>query len=219
MSAAAPLPRDNQGAPLPRIDARLKVTGEARYAADIAVANLAYAVLVTSDIARGSVTALHLESARRYPGVLGIVSYEDAAALDKPAFGMGSYTSLGPLHSREIFHDGQIMALVVAETFQAAEAAAALVTADYARERPSADLDSVGTEELPAAGKVTMLKEDPKVGDFDQAYEAAAVRIDAEYRTPTQTHNPIELFSTTAVWSDGQLTVYEPSQSVYGFRG
>jgi xanthine dehydrogenase YagR molybdenum-binding subunit len=219
MSAAAPLPRDNQGAPLPRIDARLKVTGEARYAADIAVANLAYAVLVTSDIARGSVTALHLESARRYPGVLAIVSYEDAAELDQPAFGMGCYTSLGPLHSREIFHDGQIMALVVAETFQAAEEAAALVTADYARDRPSADLDSVGTEELAAAGKVAMLKEDPHVGDFDQTYQAAPVHVDAEYRTPTQTHNPIELFSTTAVWSDRQLTVYEPSQSVYGFRG
>ena len=218
MNPATPAPRENQGAPLERVDARLKVTGEARYAADIAVANLAYGVLVTSTVARGAVSELSLEAARATPGVLDIVSYDDVRGLRKPTFGMGSYTSLGPLHERRIFHDGQIMALVVAETYQAAEEAAASVTARYAQEPASAELDSPGTEELDAAGKVAMLKKDPASGDFEQAYQAAPVRIDAEYRTPTQTHNPIELFSTTAVWSDGQLTVYEPTQSVYGFR-
>lgn len=218
MNDSAPLPRQNQGAPLPRVDGRLKVTGEARYAADLPVANLAYAVLVTSEVARGTVKRVSLEAARASPGVLDILSYDDVQGLKKPTFGMGSYTSLGPLHERRIWHDGQIMALVVAETFQAAEEAAAKVSADYAAEPVSADLDSPGTEELAAAGQVAMLKKDPSVGDFQQAYQSAAVKFDAEYRTPTQTHNPIELFSTTAVWSAGQLTVYEPTQSVYGFR-
>jgi xanthine dehydrogenase YagR molybdenum-binding subunit len=218
MSPAAPAPRDNQGAPLPRIDARLKVTGEAKYAADIAVANLAYGVLVTSDIARGSVSAVHLEEARRSRGVLAILSYGDVSELAPPKFGMGSYTSLAPLHQRRIWHDGQVVALVIAETLQAAEGAAARVTVDYVPEPVSAELDSPGTETLAAAGRVAMLKKDPSAGDFESAWAAAPVRIDAEYRTPTQTHNPIELFSTTAVWSGEQLTVYEPTQAVYGFR-
>jgi xanthine dehydrogenase YagR molybdenum-binding subunit len=219
MNEATPLPRANQGAPLARIDARLKVTGEARYAADIPVASLAYGVLVTSEVARGTVTQVNLEAARATPGVLDIVSYGDVLGLKTPAFGTGSYTSLGPLHERRIWHDGQIIALVVAESFQAAEEAAAKVSATYAAEPASADLDSPGTEELAAAGKVAMLKQDPTAGDFEEAYRGAAVKLDAEYRTPTQTHNPIELFSTTAVWVDDQLTVYEPTQSVYGFRG
>jgi xanthine dehydrogenase YagR molybdenum-binding subunit len=219
MNAAAPLPAENQGQPVPRIDARLKVTGEARYAADMAVSNLAYAVLVTTDIARGRVKSVDLRGARATRGVLDIISYGDVDDLKTPRFTNGSYTSLGPLHSRQIWHDGQIMALVVAETFQAAEEAAAKITADYEPEQPSADLDSAGTQILPAVGNVANLKEDPAHGDFASAYQGSAVTVDAEYRTPTQTHNPIELFSTTAAWANGQLTVYEPTQALYGLRG
>jgi xanthine dehydrogenase YagR molybdenum-binding subunit len=123
------------------------------------------------------------------------------------------------LHSRQIWHDGQIMALVVAETFQAAEEAAAKITADYEPEQPSADLGSAGTQILPAVGNVDNLKEDPMHGDFASAYQGSAVTVDAEYRTPTQTHNPIELFSTTAAWANRQLTVHEPTQALYGLRG
>ena len=106
---------------MPRIDARLKVTGEARYAADMAVSNLAYGVLVTSDIARGQVRSVDLAAAKATRGVLQVISYGDVDELAKPRFGGGSYTSLAPLQSRQIWHDGQIMALVVAESFQAAE--------------------------------------------------------------------------------------------------
>ena len=219
MSAAAPQPAENQGAPVPRIDARLKVTGEARYSADMSVGNLAYGVLVTSDIARGQVVAIDFAAAHATPGVLGVVSYEDSGGLRTPRFDAGSYTSLGPLHSRKIWHDGQIMALVVAESFQSAEEAASKVSAQYAPEPPSADLDSPGTQTIGAAGKVASLKEDPAHGDFETAYSAAPVHLDAEYRTPTQTHNPIELFSTTAAWTDGKLTIYEPTQGLYSLRG
>ena len=77
MNAATPQPRDNQGNPEPRVDSRLKVTGEAPYAADIPVANLAYAVLVTSRIARGEVQSISLDSAKAVPGVLDVISYGD----------------------------------------------------------------------------------------------------------------------------------------------
>ncbi|HEY6484260.1 MAG TPA: xanthine dehydrogenase family protein molybdopterin-binding subunit [Steroidobacteraceae bacterium] len=218
MNAAAPPPADNQGKPFARIDSRIKVTGEARYPADIALNNLAYGVFVTSDIARGSVQALHLQAARQVPGVLTIISQGDMGEIKPPKFEMASFTSLGPLHTREIHHDGQIMALVVAETFQAAEEAAARVTADYVRQSASADLDSPGTDTIAAVGNSARHKEDPAKGDFQGAFASAPVKIDAEYHTPTQTHNPIELFSTTAVWSDRRLTIYEPTQAVFALR-
>jgi xanthine dehydrogenase YagR molybdenum-binding subunit len=219
MIPAAPQPQENQGAPQPRVDARLKVTGEARYAADIGLNHLAHAVLVTSDIARGEVKDISLDAARACAGVLDIISYGDVAELRKPRLSNSSYTSLGPLHQRTIWHDGQIMALVVADTLEAAERAASRVAVEYTQQPPSADFDSPGTTQMDAAGKVALLDEDPRVGDFDAAFQAAEVKFEADYSTPHQTHNPIELFSTTAVWSDDVLTVYEPTQSVYGFRG
>jgi len=219
MIPAAPQPQPNQGTPQPRVDARVKVTGEARYAADVGLNHLAHAVLVTSDIARGEVKAVSLEAARASPGVLDIISYGDIGELRKPRLSNSSYTSLGPLHQRTIYHDGQIIALVVADTLETAERGASRVTVEYTQQTPSADFDSPGTTQMDAAGKVALLDEDPCVGDFDQAFRAAEVKFEAQYATPHQTHNPIELFSTTAVWSDDVLTIYEPTQSVYGFRG
>jgi xanthine dehydrogenase YagR molybdenum-binding subunit len=219
MSAAAPQPQENQGRPVPRIDARLKVTGEARYAADIPLNDVAHGVLVTSDIARGRVRSLALDAARATPGVLDVVSYGDLDGVKPPRFDNSSYTSLAPLHDRAIRHDGQIMALVVAETLEAAQEAADKVTAEYEAERPSAGLDSPGTETLPAKGNTPRMQENPSAGDFRAAFRSAPAKLEAEYRTPTQTHNPIELFSTTAVWTGDQLTIYEPTQNLYGLRG
>lgn len=218
MSAAAPEPQTNQGKPVPRVDARLKVTGAARYAADEPVNNLAYGLLVTSDIARGEVNTVDLEQARGVPGVIGILSYGDVAEIAPPEFGNASYTSLGPLHEKKIWHDGQIMALVVANTLEAAQEAAFKVTAEYDVQTPTASLDSDGAEVIEAKGNTERIKEYPAVGDFAAAFAAAPVTFEAEFRTPTQHHNPIELFSTTAVWSGEELTIYEPSQNVYGFR-
>ncbi len=219
MSEAAPAPRENQGQPEPRIDGRLKVTGEARYAADFPLSILAYGVLVTSAIARGRVAHINLEAARDVPGVLDIVSYGDVDQLEKPEFGTSNTTSLAPLHDTAIRHDGQIMALVVADTFEAASEAALLVTANYEEETTTATIGSRGAELSEAAGKSKMYPEDIKAGDFAAAFDAAPVKLDAEYTTAANTHNPIELFSTTAVWRDGELTIYEPTQNVYGFRG
>ncbi|RWP79923.1 xanthine dehydrogenase family protein molybdopterin-binding subunit [Mesorhizobium sp.] len=218
MNQAAPAPKENMGNPVPRIDARLKVTGQAGYPADLATANVAYGVLATSTIAKGSISGLRLKEARALPGVLDIVSVGDMDEVDKPKFGNTGASSIGPLHDKTIFHDGQIIALVVAETFEAAAEAAMLIRADYAQETPSASFDSQGTTIEPAAGKSPMYKEDLKAGDFDAAYAAAAVKIDQKYSTPTQHHNPIELFSTTAWWQGDQLTVHEPSQNVTGWK-
>ncbi|MEI9413787.1 xanthine dehydrogenase family protein molybdopterin-binding subunit [Mesorhizobium sp. Cs1321R2N1] len=218
MNQAAPVPKENQGQPVVRIDGRLKVTGQASYPADITTANVAYGALATSSIARGKVSKLHTDDARAVPGVLDIITYGDMDQTDTPKFGNTGASSIAPLHDKTIFHDGQIIALVVAETFEAAEEASMLIRADYEDEPPSASFDSKGVKVEPAAGKSPMLQEDVKAGDFDAAYASAAVKIDQKYSTPTQHHNPIELFSTTAMWQGDQLTVHEPSQNVTGWK-
>jgi len=218
MNQAAPAPKDNQGDPIVRIDGRLKVTGQASYPADIPVANIAYGVLATSTIARGKISKLHVDDAKAVPGVLDIVAYGDTDNIDRPKFGNTSASSIAPLHDKTIFHDGQIIALVVAETFEAAEEAAMLVRADYEGEEPSAGFESIGIKTEAAAGKNPMFEDDVKAGDFDAAWANAAVKIDEKYSTPTQHHNPIELFSTTAIWRGEHLTIHEPSQNVTGWK-
>ena len=218
MNEAAPRPKENMGEPLPRIDGRLKVTGQAPYPADIPVNNLAHAVLVTSEIARGRITALHLDKARAVPGVIEIFTSESLHGdLEKPKFGPAS-TSIGPLHDTKIWHDGQIMALVIAETIEAAREAAMRVTADYDEEKPSTGFGSEGTETVAATEASKQFKEDVKAGDFNAAFASAPVTIDAEYLMPTHHHNPIELFSTTAYWQGEDLVVHEPSQNVHGWK-
>ena len=92
MDAAAPRPKENMGEPLPRVDARLKVTGQAGYPADLPASNVAYGALATSSIAKGKVTTLHLDEARAVPGLLDIVTYGDMDRVDRPKFGNGSAT-------------------------------------------------------------------------------------------------------------------------------
>jgi xanthine dehydrogenase YagR molybdenum-binding subunit len=218
MSVAAPEPKRNMGQPVPRVDARLKVTGQARFAADFPIGNLAHGVLVTSDIARGRILKLDLDAAKAVPGVIEILTHQNADGLNPLKFGNSTATSISPLSEPKIWHDGQIIALVLADTFEAAREAAYKVKAEYEREQPSATFGSPGTQTVLAAAVSQTHKEDPAVGDVAAALASAPVVIDREYSTPTQHHNPIELFSTTCVWNGAQLIIYEPSQFVYGFR-
>jgi xanthine dehydrogenase YagR molybdenum-binding subunit len=216
-SAAAPDPKENMGAPAPRYDARLKVTGEARYPSDIAVANPAYAVLVTSTIAKGTIKSLDLDDARAVTGVLDILTKDNTGALKPMKFGEASCTSIEQL-GPEIFHSGQIIAIVVADTFEAANEAAALVKVAYDKETPAATFGSPGLTEGDATKESQQHKHLPQAGDAARAIDGADVKIDVEYETPIQHHNPIELFTTTCAWTGDLLTVYEPSQFVYGLK-
>ena len=216
-NAAAPQPKENMGAPAPRYDARLKVTGQARYPADTPVANPAYAMLVTSAIAKGTLTSLELEDARAVPGILDIFTAEDMSELKTVEFGARCSTSiqnLGP----EILHAGQIIAIVVGDTFEAAREAARRVKASYREETPSATFGAPGVNEADATKESKAHKHVPQAGDAASAIAGADVVLDAEYATPTQHHNPIELFTTTCAWTGDQLTIYEPSQFVYGLK-
>jgi xanthine dehydrogenase YagR molybdenum-binding subunit len=204
------------GRPQPRIDGVAKVTGAALYASDEPVANPAFACLVTSAIARGRIGSLKLDRAKSIPGVLDILTHENVGSQATPPPQMGGGPTTTTLESDRIWHDGQIIAIVVADTFEAAREAAAKVDVAYIAETPSATFDCPGVEVEPH--KITQQTPDPKIGDAPTALASAEVKIDARYSTPTQHHNPMELFTTTCVWDGPHLTIYEPSQSMYGLK-
>ncbi|MBP0491492.1 xanthine dehydrogenase family protein molybdopterin-binding subunit [Pararoseomonas indoligenes] len=199
-----------------RIDGRAKVTGAARYASDETVENPAWAFLVTSSIARGRILGFRLDEARAVQGVLDILTHENVGGEAEKPKPMAGGDTTETMESDRIWHDGQIIAVVVAESFEAAREAAHKVRPDYEEEAPSASFGSAGVvEEVRKAGE----HKDYRVGHAERAFRDAEFRVDQRYGTPTQHHNPIELFTTTCEWRDGKLTVYEPSQFVYGLRG
>jgi xanthine dehydrogenase YagR molybdenum-binding subunit len=209
------------GAAVTRIDGRLKVTGEARYASDTPLANPAYAFLAVSAIARGRITNIDEGEARGVPGVLDILTHRNIGDAVKKTklVSDGGYvgSTIMPLGSDKIFHGGQIVAVALAETFEAAREAAHRLKITYAAEHPAAGFDSEGATTV-AAKDASPNFEDPAVGDAEGAFAGAAVMVDQHYATPTQHHNPIELFTTSCAWADGKLTVWEASQNVTGFK-
>jgi len=204
------------GKPAVRTDGPAKVTGAARYADDEPVQNAAFAWLVTSSIARGRIRAMDLIAARAVPGVLDILTHENVGQEVKPPMGPDQGATTTTLESDRIWHDGQIIAVVVADSFEAAREAAYKVRVDYETETSSAGFDSPGVD---IERKISQQGKDPTKGDASAAFAEAPLKIDARYSTPTQHHNPIELFTTTCVWEGPNLTIYEPTQGMYGLRG
>jgi xanthine dehydrogenase YagR molybdenum-binding subunit len=198
-----------------RIDGIAKVTGSARFAGDEPVANPAYAYLVTSAIARGRIDSFNLERAQAVRGILDILTFENVGGQAKPMPGPDGKPSTSSLESAQIWHDGQIIAIVLADSYEAAREAANKVQVNYLPESPSATFDSAGvtTEpHKPTDGP------DPKKGDAARAFAAAPVKIEAQYSTPTQHHNAIELFTTTCAWHGAKLEIFEPSQFMWGTK-
>ncbi|MCW4113923.1 xanthine dehydrogenase family protein molybdopterin-binding subunit [Aurantimonas sp. MSK8Z-1] len=201
--------------PTVRVDGAAKVTGLACFPSDEPVENPAYAYLVTSTVARAEITSFDLAAAKAVPGVLDILTHENVGRDIKPNRGFGMSANTTTLEGTRVWHQGQTVAVVIAETFEAARDAAARVVVHYETQEPSAGFGSPGAHEEPATPMFGPL---PQKGDFDAAFAAAPVRVEAEYETPTQHHNAIELFTTTCFWEGDTLTVYEPSQYIYGSR-
>lgn len=195
------------GQPTTRIEGPLKTSGQATYAYEQheAAANQAYGFMVDSGIAKGRIKTIHLDEAKAAPGVLAIVTGANAGKLDK-----GQYNAAHLLAHPEVQHYQQAVALVVAETFEQARAAAQLVKVDYEISEGKFDLASVrdlGVEpkdELP----------DVDHGDFDKAFAAAPVQFDRTYTTPDQTHAMMEPHSTLAAWDGDHLTLWTSNQMV-----
>ena len=203
------------GKPIARVDGVAKVTGVARYASDEPVPHPAFAYLITSSIARGRIRAFDLAEARAVPGVIDIVTYENVGGGWDPAKGPDGGPTTTTLESNQIWHDGQIIGVVVAETYEAAREAAHRSKVSYDEEVPSATFDSPGVSTEPHKAA---REPDPSKGDAEEAYAKAPVKFEGHYATPAQHHNPIELFTITCEWKDGKLTIYEPSQFMWGTK-
>ncbi|MCJ2081865.1 xanthine dehydrogenase family protein molybdopterin-binding subunit [Methylobacterium sp. J-090] len=213
--AVEPRARTHLGHPHTRIDGPAKVTGAAIYASDIVLPGLAHAALVTSTIVRGRIVGFELEAAKAMPGVLGLFTHRDFAGTIRPVDHLmaGGYANSShlPLGSDAIAYAGQIVAVVVAETREAAQAAAARVRVTYEKSPFAAGFDEPGAETV----RLADLKpdhQDPRTGDAAVAMTSAPVRIEARYETPVQHHNPMELFTTTCIWDGPHLTVHEPTR-------
>jgi xanthine dehydrogenase YagR molybdenum-binding subunit len=209
------------GTALDRVDGRLKVTGQAQYAADMPVDHAAYAVVVSSTIARGRILSIETTAARAVPGVLRIFTHENATRFTQPAIdwmsGIVPAQTFIPLQGPEIIHYGQQVAVVVAETLEAARAAAALVEIAYDARPPVVSLDDPQAQRwLPEEffGEPMQYER----GDVEAALRDAAATIDATYRTPTESHSPLEPHTAIARWDGNKLIVYEPSQWMIGSR-
>ncbi|TRX74221.1 xanthine dehydrogenase family protein molybdopterin-binding subunit [Pseudomonas mangiferae] len=200
------------GKPLDRVDGPLKVTGQAQYAGEFAVPGLTYGVAVNSTLAKGRILALDVDAAKAVPGVVDVLSHLNRprmAAYDESYTDMDSADGapFRPLFNDRVLYSGQPLALVVAETFEAARYAATLVGVRYAQEPHQTDIHRQAPHDAPA--------ELPKPrGDADEAFARAAVKVEAAYSSPVEHHNPMEPHASTVVYQpDGGLTIYDKTQS------
>ncbi|WP_246750811.1 hypothetical protein [Methylorubrum rhodesianum] len=181
------------GRPQVRIEGRAKVTGAALYASDRRVRSTAHAALVTSTIARGRIRSFDLAAAEAVPDLLGIFTHRDFAGAIAPVPHLmaGGYANSShlPLGSDRVAYAGQIVALVVGRTPEAAARAAALVGVDYAPEPAAATFDDPGAETVRLAD-LKAHHEDIATGDPVAAWREAAARVQVRYTTPVQHHNP-----------------------------
>lgn len=199
------------GQPVDRIDGRFKTTGTAPYAYehhDITPAP-AYGYIIGAAIGKGRITSLDVREARRSPGVLGIVTAENAGKLGK-----GDRNTAKLLGGPEVDHYHQAIAIVVAETFEQARAAAQRVRVSYAPGEGRFDLAA----ERPRAKKPESQSggsPDSAVGDFNAAFAAAPVQLDATYTTPDQSHVMMEPHASIAKWDGDRVTVWTSNQMIH----
>lgn len=207
-----------------RIDGPEKVRGDARFAAEVPMERLLYAACVHSTIARGRITDLDVSTAEAAPGVALVMTYRNAPKLTvPPPVGLTNLKAAGNnllpvMQDPEIRWNGQVVALVLAETQEQADHAASLVVVRYdavaARTRfEQAKADARTPDSL------MIEKNRLKKGDTEAAFRTAARTVDAVYRTPWHSHNPIEPHGSTIAWEGDRLIVHDATQALNGTAG
>jgi xanthine dehydrogenase YagR molybdenum-binding subunit len=206
------------GQSIDRSDGTLKVRGQATYAGEFSLPNLAYAVLVQTTISAGNVIVVDTEIARDMAGVIDIITSENADKLQVRAG--GQHTVPFPLlQSNEVLFNGQTIGVVIAETSAQARAAAAKVSVQYQPAEAVTTMDSVLDQAYePKDFRNGQTTADSKTGDPAAAFATSAVKVDATYKTPVEHHNPMEPHATIARWDGEQLTVWTSTQGISGAR-
>lgn len=202
--SAAPQAGEVIGRETPRVDGPLKVSGKAQYTSDFSFPGMVYAVPVCSTIANGRIEALDTSAAESMPGVRLVLHRGNIGKLYRVQ-GAKVDETRPPFHDDIIRYYGQYVAAVIADTFEQATSAAGAVKVRYKEDTPN-----VATRLAPD----TPVKVGSERGQAQPAFDAAAVKVDQTYVTPVETHNPIELHATVAVWDGESYTLYETSQAV-----
>jgi xanthine dehydrogenase YagR molybdenum-binding subunit len=211
------------GQPISRVDGPAKVTGQAIYAAEFGLRNLAYAALVHSTIARGRIERLDAVSAERAPGVLAVISHLNAARLPyaslekRPPVDPKAGEQLHVFQGPDILFVGQPIAVVVAETVEQARAAAALVRVDYHDEEGTTDLRQERAQP-PSEASAKAGRSGGSRGDAETAWNAAPVKVEMWCSHEREHHNAMEPHATIAQWDGDHLTLYDKSQWVDNVR-
>jgi xanthine dehydrogenase YagR molybdenum-binding subunit len=207
------------GQPVNRVDGRAKVTGAARYAAEVAVPDLLHAALVSSTVSKGRIAAIDTTAAERAPGVHAVITYRNAPRLpyrpftERPAVDPAAGQQLRVFQDPDVLFSGQPIAVVVAETREQARQAAALVGVTY-------QTTTARTRFEPRRGRPPRAGQpgESRRGAAVRAFGRAPVRIDATYRHPREHHNAMELHATIAAWQGDRLTLHDKTQWVYNDR-
>ena len=212
------------GKPQPRIDGPFKVSGTAMYASDFHFPDLLYAVPIEATIANGKIQKLDAAAAERMPGVRAIFHRANIGKIFRSVMGKGMegicIERRPPFEDDVIRYYGQYVALAVADTFELAKAAADAVHVTYSKEKPNVSPD-LKAEDDPQVVATTYGPEhrlQSERGNPDATFASAPVKLDQTYVTPSETHNPIELQGTTAIWDGQMLTLYEESQAIFNMR-
>jgi xanthine dehydrogenase YagR molybdenum-binding subunit len=212
------------GRDTPRVDGPLKVSGAAQYTSDFHFPGMLYAVPVEATIANGRIVSIDTAMAERKPNVRAIFQRKNIGTIFRSAQGDGSSgisdERRPPLEDDVIRYYGQYVALAVADTFEAAKAAADAVRVTYAEETPNVETELKADDEPKEYATTFGVRNrlQSERGDAEAAFKQAAVRLDQTYATPAETHNPLELHATVAIWEGSNLTLYESSQGVCNLR-
>jgi xanthine dehydrogenase YagR molybdenum-binding subunit len=207
------------GQPITRRDGFLKVTGGATYAADNHPAGMLYAVTAVSSIARGRVVSLDVAAAKAHPGVVEVMTTENRPPLAQdPDDKNGPFVfRIDALHNDHVRYANQPIAVVIAETLEAATEGAALLAPRYEVEPARAGLDGAASFTPPSVG-VGSPAESHK-GDVEAGLAGAAKRIEATYETPAQYHNAMEPHAIVASWDGDTLSIDMPTQALAMTQG
>lgn len=201
------------GKPMNRVDGRLKVTGGARYSAEIPATKLAYAVTIPSAIAKGKIAQIDTRAASAVPGVLAVITHLNAQKLDGKAGG-GRHLLL--LQDNIVRYSRQHIGVVVADTLESATHAASLVQVRYDQDKPTTEMEANLGSAVPPTSKLPRNQSvDSSRGNLAQGLDQAAVKIEQTYTTPVENHNPMEPHATTAVWEGERLTLYDATQGIF----
>lgn len=213
------------GTGTPRIDGRAKVTGEARYAAEWPAPDLVHGVAVNSTIAKGRIVGFSLDEAHSVPGVLRIVTHLNRPHMRSAGLFYKDMTApagkpFRPLFDDTVLYSGQPVALVLAETFEAAREAAGRVRVQYDVEEHDTNLVAALARARPPKKMKAGFSPPPKdKGTPDQALEEAPFSISADFYHGVEHHNPMELFASTVIrGDDGHLTIYDKTQGSQNSR-